>query len=104
MCRPHWSRDLLTCGANDFAFSLTLLHVPSPLLKTQEVQAESRICIAGPALLLPLMAHRLLQVFVAGATGRLGARIVKMLLEKSPQIKVRLLCLNALPAVQQMPG
>ena len=30
------------------------------------------------------------QVFVAGATGRLGARIVKMLLEKNNQIKVRL--------------
>lgn len=29
------------------------------------------------------------QVFVAGATGRLGARIVKMLLEKNNQIKVR---------------
>ena len=29
-----------------------------------------------------------LQVFVAGATGRLGARVVKMLLEKSPQLKV----------------
>ena len=28
------------------------------------------------------------QVFVAGATGRLGARVVKMLLEKSPQLKV----------------
>ena len=28
-------------------------------------------------------------MFVAGATGRLGARIVKMLLEKNNQIKVR---------------
>ena len=89
---------------NDFAFSLTLLYVPSPLLASSEVQAKSRIDTAGPALLLPLMAHRLLQVFVAGATGRLGARIVKMLLEKSPQIKVRLLWLNALSGVQQMPG
>ena len=28
-------------------------------------------------------------MFVAGATGRLGARIVKMLLEKNNQIKVK---------------
>ena len=50
------------------------------------------------------MAYRLLQVFVAGATGRLGARIVKMLLEKSPQTKVRLLKLDARSGLQQMPG
>ena len=57
------------------------------------------------------------QVFVAGATGRLGARIVKMLLEKNNQIKVRLpdaylllllliqlitLCFRRLPLIMYM--
>ncbi len=69
-----------------------------------EVPAKFRADAARPASLLPLMAYGLLQVFVAGATGRLGARIVKMLLEKSPQIKVRLSGMGPLPRGQHMPA